>query len=70
MNPITIVAMKFFEACETGKGWKGCKQYCNPEATFTAQAEPVAEISSLQQYADWIMPQCRGARKANFPCAI
>ncbi len=54
MNPITSVAMKFFEACETGKGWEGCKQYCRPGATFVAQAEPLAEIGSLQQYTDWM----------------
>ena len=28
------VAMKFFESCETGKGWEGCKAYCHPNATF------------------------------------
>ncbi len=54
MNPITSVAMKFFEACETGKGWEGCKQYCMPDATFVAQAEPLAEIRSLQEYTDWM----------------
>src|SRR5215472_2715740 len=30
------VATKFFEACETGKGWEGCTAYCHPNATFTA----------------------------------
>ena len=28
----------FFEACETGKGWDGCKAYSHPDATFSAQA--------------------------------
>ncbi len=54
MNPITSVATRFFEACETGKGWEGCRQYCSPDATFVAQAEPLAEIRSLQQYTDWM----------------
>jgi len=54
MNPITSVAMKFFHACETGKGWEGCRQYCHPDATFAAQAEPLAEVRSLQQYTDWM----------------
>ena len=27
------VATKFFEACETGKGWEGCEAYCHPNAT-------------------------------------
>ena len=45
MASITEIAGKFFEACETGKGWEGCKQYCKPGATFSAQAEPLADIS-------------------------
>ena len=27
MTSIAEIARKFFEACETGKGWEGCKQY-------------------------------------------
>ena len=42
------VAMKFFEACETGKGWEGCKAYCHPNATFVAQAEPLADVKTLE----------------------
>ena len=26
MSSITEVANKFFEACDTGKGWEGCKE--------------------------------------------
>lgn len=51
---ITDVAELFFAACETGKGWEGCKAYCKPDATFTAQAEPLADVKSLQQYTDWM----------------
>jgi len=36
MTPITGIARKFFEACETGKGWDGCKAYCQPNATLSA----------------------------------
>lgn len=54
MEPIAKVAGKFFEACETGKGWDGCKAYCRPGATFSAQAEPLAEIKSLEGYANWM----------------
>ena len=54
MTSITAVAEKFFEACETGKGWDVCRQYCTPSATFSAQAEPLAEIKGLQQYTDWM----------------
>ena len=51
---ITETARKFFEACETGKGWEGCREYCTSEATFSAQAEPIADLTSLEQYADWM----------------
>jgi len=54
MASITEIAAKFFEACETGKGWDGCKVYCKPNATFSAQAEPLANVHTLQQYTDWM----------------
>jgi predicted ester cyclase len=54
MTSITKTAQQFFDACETGKGWEGCKAYCAPDATFSAQAEPLADVRTLQQYADWM----------------
>ena len=54
MTPITGIARQFFEACEAGKGWDGCKAYCNASATFSAQAEPLADVKTLQQYTDWM----------------
>ncbi len=54
MAPITEIAKKFFEACETGKGWEVCREYCQSDATFAAQAEPLAEVRTLQQYTDWM----------------
>ena len=30
------IAKSFFTACETGKGWDGCKAYCTSDATFSA----------------------------------
>jgi predicted ester cyclase len=54
MASITETAAKFFEACETGKGWDGCKAYCKPNAAFSAQAEPLADVHTLQQYTDWM----------------
>jgi hypothetical protein len=47
MASITEIADKFFVACETGKGWEACKDYCTPGATFAAQAEPLADVKSL-----------------------
>jgi predicted ester cyclase len=54
MANITSVAKEFFEACETGKGWEVCRSYCTPDASFAAQAEPLAEQRTLKQYADWM----------------
>jgi steroid delta-isomerase-like uncharacterized protein len=51
---ITNAAQAFFEACETGKGWESCAQYCNPNATFSAQAEPLLDVKTLAQYTDWM----------------
>ncbi len=51
---ITETAHAFFVACETGKGWAGCKSYCTPGATFSSQAEPLAEIKTLEGYCDWM----------------
>ena len=54
MTNITAIAEQFFDACETGKGWEGCKAYCTADATFSAQAEPIADLRTLQQYAEWM----------------
>ena len=54
MANITAVAKQFFEACEVGKGWEGCKAYCKPNASFAAQVEPLAEVRTLQGYTDWM----------------
>ena len=54
MPSITGIAKDFFEACEAGKGWETCKKYCKEQATFSAQAEPLADVRTLQQYADWM----------------
>jgi predicted ester cyclase len=54
MANITGVAKEFFEACEVGKGWEVCKAYCTPDATFAAQAEPLAGVTTLAQYTDWM----------------
>jgi predicted ester cyclase len=51
---ITETARAFFEACETGKGWEGCSDYCHPEATFSAQAEPLEGVRTVREYAEWM----------------
>ena len=54
MSNISEIADKFFVACETGKGWDGCKAYCAPGATFSAQAEPLDGVKTLEGYCDWM----------------
>ena len=54
MSSITTVAEQFFEACETGKGWLACSPYCSPNASFSCQAEPLLDVTTLEQYTDWM----------------
>ena len=54
MASIRDTAEQFFDACETGKGWGGCQQYCQPGATFSAQADALADVKTLQAYTDWM----------------
>ena len=53
MSSIKERAEQFFDACETGKGWEGCRQYCLPQATFSAQADALAGIDTLEAYTEW-----------------
>jgi predicted ester cyclase len=54
MTKIDQTAKAFFEAVETGKGWDGCKAYCNPGATFSCQADALADVRTIQAYAEWM----------------
>jgi predicted ester cyclase len=54
MSTIADTARAFFDACETGKGWAVCSAYCHPNASFAAQAEPLAEMKTLREYTDWM----------------
>ena len=51
---IAEAAHHFFEACETGEGWEGCKTYCREDATFSSQTDVLAGITTLEAYADWM----------------
>jgi predicted ester cyclase len=44
----------FFEACETGKGWEGCKEHCHARATFSCQSAALADVDSLEGYCEWM----------------
>ena len=54
MSAVLEPARQFFEACETGQGWDACKAFCNPDATFSAQADALSEISTLEGYCEWM----------------
>ena len=52
--PMRDAARRFFDACETGKGWQECRQYCHDGATFSAQANALAGIATLEGYTEWM----------------
>lgn len=54
MSAMKETAERFFDACETGKGWEVCREYCHPNATFSAQAEALAGVETLEAYAEWM----------------
>lgn len=54
MTRIEQTAGSFFEACETGKGWDGCGQYCRPGATFSAQTGALTGVTTVEEYTDWM----------------
>lgn len=54
MSTITDTAKAFFDACETGGGWESCKAYCTPDASFSAQADALANVTTLQEYTEWM----------------
>ncbi len=56
-------ALTFFNACESLEGYEGCKTYMTENATFEAQAEPVADIKSLSEYVDWMRDLGKGPLK-------
>ena len=54
MSSIKESAAQFFDACETGKGWDACQEFCHPDASFSAQADALEGVTSLEAYADWM----------------
>jgi predicted ester cyclase len=53
MTSMKETAERFFDDCETGKGWEVCRQYCHDGAKFTAQADALASINTLEGYTEW-----------------
>jgi len=54
MTAMADTAQGFFDACDSGKGWDGCKAFCRPDATFSAQVGALADIDTLEAYTDWM----------------
>jgi len=54
MSSIQQTAESFFHACESGKGWAGCKPYCTEGATFSCQARSLADVTTLEGYTGWV----------------
>ena len=53
-DSIQKTAERFFEACETGKGWEACRAYCHAGATFSAQTGALAGVDTLEGYTNWV----------------
>ena len=51
---ISDTAMACFDACETGKGWAECSQYCVPDASFSCQSGALADTHTLEAYTEWM----------------
>ena len=53
-------ATAFYHACESLEGMEGCGRYLAPDASFEAQAEPLADITTLEGYVTWFTAVGRG----------
>lgn len=51
---ITDSAMAFFDALESGKDWNICKTWCHDGASFSCQADMLAEVITVEGYAAWV----------------
>ncbi len=47
-------ATAFFHACESLKGWDGCRGFVEVNASFVAQSEPLTDIVTVEQYCEWM----------------
>jgi predicted ester cyclase len=54
MASMQDTARAFFDAVETGKGWAVVRAYCSADASFAAQSEPLADLKTLEAYAEWM----------------
>jgi predicted ester cyclase len=50
---IRETAERFIDACDSGKGWEACRQYCDADASFSAQAPALADVHTVEAYTEW-----------------
>ena len=46
------IAKQFLDACETPQWWEGSKIFVATSAGFCAQGEPLADMTSIEEYSD------------------
>ena len=46
-------ARQFVDACDGGRGWQECAQYCHDDATFSCQADALADLATVEGYVGW-----------------
>lgn len=50
---ITDTARDFVDACDSGKGWAVCKQWCHDGASFSCQSDVFADTKTVEAYTEW-----------------
>lgn len=54
MTTLSTTAKAFFDACESGKGWDVCSEFCHANASFSSQTGALAGIDTLADYCEWM----------------
>ena len=54
MTSTIATAREFFDACEFGRGWEVCRNYCHDDATFICQSDVLTDVKTLSEYTDWM----------------
>ena len=52
--PVLEVGTNVFRRLRDRQGMGDCRRFCTPDATFSAQAEPLEDVHTLEQYTDWM----------------
>ena len=51
---ISETATVFFDELEAGKGWDVCKAWCHEDASFSCQADALADVTTVEGYVEWV----------------